>query len=132
MERTKAEASKIVKSAFATNVRFIVDLKPKLSLEASEIEEWIKGKRASPDYRYPFQMSPSLIEFMKKIRAPQTIQDVVKTANTYSTLLKEKGLEEYTSEKPDPNHAGVKALAEALDRLETISKLQELIKKQIA
>lgn len=132
MERTKTGARGIVILAFATNARFITDLKRKLSLEASEIEEWIKEKRASPDYRYPFQMSPSLIEFMKKIRDPQTIQDIVKAANTCSTLLKEKGLEKYTSEKPDPNHAGVKALAEALDRLETISKLQELIKTQIA
>jgi hypothetical protein len=127
MERTRKEATAIVSTALKTNTHFFKELIAKSSMSAAQIEDWIDRKKQEPNYSYPFQTQPTLLNFMKRTANPTKLVEAVTAC---STLLKKLDLEKYTSEKPEPNHAGVKALMEALDRLENISKLQQLIEIQ--
>jgi hypothetical protein len=134
LETTKDQANATLKGTFQPNARFFKELQGKLEskMETPEIKEWIEGKRREHNYSYPFYTQPRVLKLMEQTASAEKLRPFSETLSSCSDLLWERGLQEYISEKPDPHHVAVNALMQAMDELENISKLQELIKTQTA
>lgn len=135
LQTTQAEASKTLTATFKPNVAFFNTLKKLLEseMEISAIKNWIEGQRRAVNYSYPFYTHPSALKLMiQAAKQPEKLQPISDAHSTCLNLLRKKGLEEYINEKPDRNHDAVNALMQAMDQLENISKLQNLITNQTA
>jgi hypothetical protein len=134
LKTTRAQANKTIAATLKSNGQFFEELQKmyKSEKETSEIKDWIEEKKLERNYSYPFYTQPQILKLMSQTSAAEKLRPLSKTISSCSDLLEEKGLQEYLSEKPDSKHAGVTALMQAMDQLENISKLQQLIKTQTA
>ncbi len=134
LKTTKDQANKTLAATFKPNVAFFNALKKMLesTMETSEIKEWIEEQKRAENYSYPFYTQPSVLKLMRQNATAEKLRPFSESFSTCLNLLQERGLGEHISEKPDPDHEAVNALMRAMDQLENISKLQDLIKTQTA
>jgi hypothetical protein len=131
---TKEQANQTLSKTFKSNISLLIALKKKLesTMETSELKEWIELQRCADNYSYPFYTHPSVLKLMSQNATAEKLRPFSESFSTCLSLLQERGLEEYINEKPSPDHGAVNALMRAMDQLENISKLQDLIKTQTA
>ena len=134
LQITKTQANQTLKEPFRCNVGFFKTLREKLesTMETSEIKDWIEGQRRAANYFYPFYTQPSVLKCMEQILSSEKLRPFSESLSTCLSLLQGRGLGEYISEKPDQDHFAVNELMRAMDQLENMSKLQNLIKNQTA
>ncbi len=131
LKTTQAQANKTLSDYFKPNVGFFNALRKNLesTMEISETKEWIEGQKSAKNYSYPFYTQPSVLNFMGRNITTERLRPFSETYSICLDLLRKKGLEEYIDENPDQP---LVALNTAMDQLENISKLQNLIKNQTA
>jgi hypothetical protein len=134
LQTTKDQANKTVSATFKANVSFLNALKKNLegTMETSELKKWIERQRCADNYSYPFYTQPSVLKLMSQNATAEKLRPFSESFSACLSLLQEKGLEEYINEKPNLHQVAVNALMKAMDQLENISKLQDLIKTQTA
>jgi hypothetical protein len=130
LETAKSQANQTLTATFKSNVGFLNALKKNLEskMETSEIKEWIERQRRADNYSYPFHTQPSVLKFMAQTATAEKLRPFSESFSTCLSLLQARGLDGV--EKPTADHEGLNALMQAMDQLETISNLQNLIKNQ--
>jgi hypothetical protein len=131
LQTTQTQARAILTNSFNSNIDFFKELRGKLesNMETSEIKDWIEEQKRAPNYSYPFYTQPGILKLLGQTAAAEKLQPFSDTLSISLNLLRQRGLEEYISEK---HHVTVNTLMQAMDQLENIFKLQKLIKTQTA
>ena len=132
LQTTRVQANATIRAIFLPNVRFFNELKKfESKKEKAKIQEWIEEQRSVNNF-YPFYSMPRILKLMGQTINAEKLLAFSETVSSCLSLLNETGLGEYISEKPDPQNVNVRELMQALDRLENIGSLQDLIKNQTA
>ncbi len=134
LQTTKAKAHATLSATFKPNAAFFKALREKLEsdMKTTEIQGWIDEQRRKHNYSYPFHTQPRVLKLLGQMTTPEKLRPFSETLAISLDLLNVRGLGAYSDEKSPHGHATVYTLMQAMDQLENISKLQELIKTQTA